>query len=191
MSLDLLKNALYQAIKPLAIGLVVYPEHVDNTTETFPNVSFVEIDTKSLGAKVGYESFQVASGANFSVYPVIDRLQTTIRLQYRDSLGSGLKDKAAYQKIRDTHNALERYFAKTRAIAIGTIGQNLAELYYRGSHPDYDPKSSIYLYEYELFIDPWRLIDTTSVTGYGTTQIEVDTTRQSDGTILISRFYHP
>lgn len=196
MSLDLVKNALYQAFKAAMPELKLYPVHIKNQTETFPNLSFVDLSTEHQDARVGLESLQVpnpdttAGAAPYIVTPVIARKVSHLRLQLRDSLGKGPEDAAAHQKIRDQHNAIDRFLTKTRKINIGPAGaQTLAEIWYEDDREGYDMASGVFLHEYEVRIDPWRLLDAVGVPSYRADSIQLDIERHADNAILITRLY--
>jgi hypothetical protein len=197
MSLDLLKNALYQALKASIGGLKIYPETIDSQSEVFPNLSWVEVTTVNELAKLNWETVQFPNpdtspgAAPYLVVPVIARKHSTFRLQLRDSLGTSQKDSTAYQRVRDTHNQVDRFLVKTRAIKIGTTpGQTLAELWYDSDREAYDPRSGIFLHEYEIRFDPWRLLDAApGITTYRADSIELDVSRADDGALLITRLY--
>jgi hypothetical protein len=197
MSLDLLKNALYQAVKANMPTLTFYPEVIDFAAEAFPNLSFVEVETQNLYARDDFESVRVPTGlalpaAQFTVVPVIAWKKTRMRLQLRDSLGAGVHGAASYQKVRDQFNAMDRFLTKTRAITLGTApGITLAELYYKSSRNSHDPQSGVLLAEFTLDFDPWRLLDLPAA-GFGAyyaNSIELDVIRQADNRLLITRLY--
>jgi hypothetical protein len=177
--------------------LTFYPEVIDFAAEAFPNLSFVEVETTNLYARDNFESVLIPTGAalpsppNIAV-PVIAWKQTRIRLQLRDSLGAGIHNAAAYQQVRDQFNAIDRLLTKTRAITLGTNpSQTLADVFYRTSRTSFDPQSSVYLAEFTLDFDPWRLLDLPSA-GVGTfyaNSIELDALRQADNRLLITRLY--
>ncbi len=197
MSLDLLKNALYQALKASIPTLNIYPETIDDLSESFPSLAFVELETQNLQAKPYWETVvlpnpdQTPGAAPNVVIPVISRMRSTFRLQLRDSLGQGPKDVTAYQRIRDQRNAVERFLVNTRTVMLGTApGQTLAELWYVSAREAYDPKASIFLHEFTVRFDPWRLLDAgTGVPTFSANAITLEVQRESDNAILITRLY--
>jgi hypothetical protein len=195
MSLDLLKNALFQAVTASIPGLKMYPEHVDTAHETFPNLSFIEVTTQNLGARPYQEAFLVPnpdpSGAPYLLIPVIARKRSVLRMQLRDSLGSGKKDAKDYQRIREQHNAIDRFLTKVQVIKLGPSGsQTLAELEYANDREDYDRESGIFLHEYELRVDPWRLLDAgPGIPTYRADEITLEVKRERDSALLITRLY--
>ena len=195
MSLDLLKNALYQAFKAAMPALKMYPEHVDNTDEVFPNLSYVEVTTQNLGARPMHETLTLPNpdpvGAPYLVIPVIARKRSVIRLQLRDSLGDSKRDKAAYQRIRDQHNAIDRFLTKTRSVKLGPTGlQTFAELQYDNDREDYDSEKGIFLHEYEVRVDPWRLLDAgPGIPTFRADEITLEVKRERDSALLITRMF--
>jgi hypothetical protein len=161
MSLDLLKNALYVAVTTYAPGLLMYPEHIDSTTEAFPNLSYIDLATRNNYARYGLEKVQIPTGLAlpsppFYTVPVIARKWSTIRMQLRDSVGSGNHDITALNKIRATFNQVDRFLTETRAVKIGAApGQTLAEIWYRTSNTRYDKAAGIFLGEFEFECE-WR-----------------------------------
>ena len=206
MSIDLLKNALYQAVKNAIPALTFYTELDDAHTETYPNLRFVEVDSVHLGARVGHEAYTVPTGLPatdpdtglpnppFLTFPVIARMRTKLRLQLRDSLGKGPKNVAAYQRLRDQHNAVQRFLVKTRAVAMGpgaAEADSWAELWYQGDRQNHDKAAGVFLWEYEVDVDPWRLLDTSGFQTFRADQITVDVQqgRGAADRILITRVY--
>lgn len=199
MSIDLLKNALYKAVKASIPALTFYTELDDAHAESYPNLRFVEVDSVHLGARVGHEAYTVPTGLAlpdppFLTFPVIARMRTKLRLQLRDSLGKGPKNVAAYQRLRDQHNAVQQFLVKTRAVAMGpgaAEADSWAELWYQGDRQAHDKAAGVFLWEYEVDVDPWRLLDTSGFQTFRADQITV-AVQQGRGAadrILITRVY--
>lgn len=195
MSLDLLKNTLFQAIRDGIPGLKVYAEHVDTQNQAYPNLSFVDVATRNLDAKPGWENFIVANpdtsdgAAPWLTWRVIAHKMTRLRMQLRDNPGK-TRDAAAIQRMRALHNRVDRLLTNTRAVTIqgATDVSTFAELWYEGDRQAYDKSTGVSLSEYELRIDPWRLLDADGLPTFGADEITVDI-KNTAGTILITRIY--
>ena len=193
MSLDLVKNALYAAIKIAIPTLVVYPEVLDFAPESYPNLTFILVDTQHLEARAYYETITIPGPPDYSV-PVIAWANSKMRLQLRNTLAQGDRTAATYQAIRDQHNAVHRMLVKTRSVACGPSGQTtLAEIWFKGFRQAYDKGAGVFLSEFEIDINPWRLLDSGPgvITYYANTiSVDIDQGRSSnENQILITRTY--
>lgn len=193
MSLDLVKNALYQAVKTAIPALVFYPEVVDFRGEAFPNLCFQGIDSVRLGVRPLEESVLVATNQAlpnppFLRYPVLEAYRTAMTLQLRDSLGKGPRDAAAYQRIRDTFNAVDRFLARDATLT--TAGGTLADVNYRGNRQAQDAASGIFLHAIDLEVE-WRLLDDTDLPTFTASSIEVDVSDLATGQIRIALMLTP
>jgi hypothetical protein len=197
MSLDLIKNALYAAVKNATsgvAGLTFYPEAVDYAQEVFPNLSFLEIDTEHIDRPSFNEEIDIPTGTQppFNVVPVIAHKRSRIRLILRDSLGAGPHDANAFGKVRGMYNAVDRFFSTLKTLNAGPTGQQtLAEFYYRSARQDTDRALNIHQATFEIDIDPWRLLDTSAnaVPTYQVNTLEIDVVNQPDGALWITRLY--
>jgi hypothetical protein len=195
MSLDLVKNALFKAITAAVPGLTFYPEVLDFTTEKLPAMCFQQIDSVRLGVREFEESVLMPTGqalptAPFNRYPVLEAYRTKLTLQLRDSVGAGQRDATAFQKVRDTFNKVDRFFARNAAITIGPDGQTFADIDYQGSRQGYDPASGIFLVSIELDVE-WRLLDDTGLPTFIGATVAVDIENQATGLIRITEILTP
>jgi hypothetical protein len=195
MSLDLVKNALYQAITATVPGLTFYPEVLDFSSEKLPALCFQQIDSVRLGVREFEESAMIPSGlalpaAPFTRYPVIEAYRTKLALQLRDSVGQGQRDAAAFQRVRDMFNKVDRFFARNVAITVGAGGYLLADLDYQGSRQGYDPASGIFLASLELDVE-WRLLDDTGLPTFIGATVAVAIENQTTGIIRITEILTP
>ncbi|MBO9542701.1 hypothetical protein J7643_19100 [bacterium] len=199
MSLELLKNALCQAIASAIPTLVIYPDRIGASDETFPNLSLIGLETFHLDVPRHGEIIRIPNpdpalgAAPYLVRPVIARKRSKLRLQLRDRLAEGEALEALHGRLRECHNALDRFFSVTRSIRIGPeSGQTLAELWYESDQEEYDAASSLFLHTYQLRLDPWRLLEAGSGTPtYRADHIAVGVSRERDGALLINRVHPP
>lgn len=191
MSLDLVKNALYQAITTAIPGLTFYPEVVDSK-EAFPNLQFQTIDTVRMGIRHFEQGVLIPTGQALPnppnlYYPVLEQYRTKLTLQLRDSIGT-TKNAAAYQKVRDTFNKVDRFFARSPAVSVG--GQTIADLNYQGNRPSYDSEAGVVLHSLEVDVE-WCLLDDNGLPAFTASTVQIDIGDLATGNIRITQLLTP
>jgi hypothetical protein len=162
MSLDLVKNALFQRLRTNLPDLIFLPDEdwtVDPKTLGTGNpalLTFVEIHTEKVTDIPQQEAVIAMVGGAEKCLPVLGYFETTWRLQLRQQPGPN----RSIAQIRETSAELLRDLMKLRALSLGPQS-SIAAFWVVRTRQDKDDASKAHLDEITQRVE-WKLVDTVS-----------------------------
>ena len=163
MSLDLVKDALFQHLQTTVPDLVFLPEHqpdvdpdVLSSDTNPPLLSFADVSTVREADPPQAEFLTVTVDDALLALPVLARFQTTWRLQLRQRPGPN----RSISQIRATAAQLSRALSRLRALDLGPTA-SLAVFWLQTTHQAFDEANQAHLDEFTQLVE-WKLIEVPS-----------------------------